>query len=94
MQIVQDLGSDPIVAQVLFKSEVEVGLDRIKALVLERVGPDFIGQTDAPALLMQVQDNAFPLFGNIGHGLVQLLATVAPLRTKHVAGQALGVNPD
>ena len=47
----QDLRTDTIVAQVRFKTQLEIGLDGIAALILELIGLDFIQQPDAPPLL-------------------------------------------
>src|SRR5262245_53933366 len=46
-EVAQDLRADPVVAQVLAESELEVRLHRVAALVLQRVRADLVRETDA-----------------------------------------------
>ena len=69
-----------------------VGLDRVDALVLERVGADLVHQPDAPPLLVEIEQHAAALLDDLLHGRVQLPAAVAPRGMKQVAGQTRGVH--
>lgn len=54
----QDLRSDAIVAQVVRIAEPEVGFHGIQTLFLKFVGLEFCRQSDAAALLPQVEQDA------------------------------------
>src|SRR5262245_22149991 len=92
-QVAQDLRTDAVVAQVLPEPELEVGLDRVAALVLERVGADLVGEADASSLLVQVDQHAAARRGDQIERLAELVATVASLGAEHVSGQAFRVQP-
>src|SRR5690349_15071245 len=51
-EIAQDLRADAVVAEILLEAELEVGLDGVPTLVLERVGADLVREADAAALLV------------------------------------------
>ena len=53
-EVAQDLRADAVVAPVLLEAELEVRLDRVAALVLQRVGAHLVRQADAAAFLVQV----------------------------------------
>ena len=77
------------------RPELEVGVDGVEALVLQVVGPQLVGDADAPALVApQVDDHAQSLFGDRPWRVCSWCAAVAPQRAEHVAGQALAVHPD
>ena len=59
-EVAQDLRADAVVAQVLLEAELEVGLDRVAALVLQRVGADLVREADAAPFLVQVDEHAAP----------------------------------
>ena len=50
-EVDEDLGADPVVAQVGGQAEPEVGVDGVEALLLELVGPQLVEQADPAALL-------------------------------------------
>src|SRR5580658_2133647 len=58
-QLAPDFGGrlvDPLIG---FKSQLLIGLDRVQARILQAVGTQLVDQTDAPALLSQIdQDSA------------------------------------
>ena len=94
-EVDEDLRADAVLAAVDGQAEVDVGLDGVAALVLERVGPELVAEADAAALVAaQVHDHAAALLGDALHRLVELGAAVAAQRAEHVAGEALGVHPD
>src|SRR5262245_42061516 len=45
-EVAQDLCPDAVVAQILAEAELEVRLDGVAALILERVGADLVRQPD------------------------------------------------
>src|SRR5262249_42876367 len=57
-EVAQDLCPDAVVAQILAEAELEVRLDGVAALILERVGADLVRQPDSAALLMEVDEHA------------------------------------
>ena len=76
------------------EAELDVGLDGVAALVLERVGADLVAEADAAALVAaQVHDDARALASAMSSMRgVELQAAVAAHRPEHVAGEALGVH--
>ena len=91
-QVVQDLCSYAIVAFVGFMAQMQVGVYGVHTLLLKLVGPDFVHQTDASALLQEVNKGASTLLFNHAERLMQLLAAVASERPEAVAGSAGGVH--
>src|SRR5439155_3631888 len=93
-QVAQDLRADPVVPQILAEAELQVRLDGVPALVLERVGADLVRQPDPPALLMEIDEDAATGRGDQGERLLELIPAIAALGAEHVARQALGVEAD
>src|ERR1700687_3253285 len=91
-EVDQDLHADAVLAMVGLEAEALVRLDRVEALVLERVGAQLVHQPDATPFLSQVEEDPASLRGNALERRVHLLAAVAPLRSEDIAGQALGVD--
>ena len=93
-EVVEDLRTDAVVAQVGGKAEPLVGLDGVGVvLVLQRVGADLVEQADAAALLAQVDQHAAALGSDRRERGIALGAAVAAQRVERVAGEALGVHP-
>src|SRR5439155_1953967 len=93
-EVAQDLGADAVVPEVFLEAELEVGLDGVASLVLERVGTDLVGEADAAPLLVEVDDDAAAGHRDLLERLAELVAAVAALGAEDVAGQALGMQPD
>ena len=89
----QHLRGHRVVPLVLGMAEREVRLVRVEARVLQQVRVELAVQTDAAALLAQVQQ--IPAgFGNPLDRLAELRAAVATLAAEDVAGEAFAVRPD
>ena len=67
-QVAEDLGADAVVAQVGSKAKPFIGFHRVQSTILEAVGPQFINQADAPALLAQVHHHPFARLLDHGEG--------------------------
>ena len=93
-KVEQDTCTDRVVAQVCGEAQLVVRLDRVVALVLQRIGADLVGEPDAAALVEHVDDRAAAFAVDLLHGQLELLATVAAGGAEHVAGQALRMQPD
>ena len=91
-QVHQDLGADPVVAQVGRHAQLEVGVDGVEALLLELVGLELVEQADAAALLGEVEQHAAALLLDAQQRVLELLAAVAAQRVEDVAGEALRVH--
>ena len=91
-EVDQDLRADAVVAQVDRQAELEVGVDRVQALVLEVVGAQLVQQADPAALLGEVEQDAGALALDHRQRRLELLAAIAAQRVEDVAGQALGVD--
>src|SRR6516225_10711502 len=92
--LAQDLYTNSVIALIGLESQALVGFDRVEPLVLQLVRPDFVGQTDAAAFLIQVQQHAPALARDSAKRRVELRATIAPCRVEDGAGQARRVNAD
>ena len=75
--VAQDLGADAVVPLVRLEAEVLVRLHRIESLILQCIGADLVRETDAPSLLIQVEQHAPPFGGYPAHREVQLVSAVA-----------------
>ena len=93
-EVAEDLGADPVVAQVGGQAELEVGLDRVGALLLQLVGAQLVQQADPAPLLGEVEEDAAALALDHRQRRVELLAAVAAHAVEDVAGEALAVDAD
>src|SRR5262249_51282031 len=93
-EVAQDLGADAVVAQIFLEAELEVRLYRVAPAILQGVRADLVRQADAPALLVQVDQDAGTRLRDQLERPGELLAAVAALRPEDVAGEALGVQAD
>ena len=94
-EVGEDLRARAVVARIGRQAQLEVGVDGVAALVLQRVRAQLVQQADAATLVpLDVQDDAAALLGDAPQRGVQLRAAVAAERAEHVAGQALGVHAD
>lgn len=93
-QLIQHAGRHLKIAQISRKAQLQVGLDRVQPLILQRVGLELVGQANATAFLTQVHQHALALLTNLLHSQVQLRATVAAQRPEQVTGHALAVHSD
>ena len=92
-EVDQDLRPDAVLAGVGREPEVLVRLDRVATLVLERVRPQLVTETDPASLVAaQVDHDALVLGRDLLQRLVELQPAVAAQRAEHVAGQALRVH--
>ena len=85
---VENLGTYAIVALVGLVTEMQIGIDGVKALLLKLVGLDLIHQSYAAAFLIQIKDNSASLLLDHFHSFVELIAAVAALGAEDVAGGA------
>ena len=82
-QIDQHLRTDPVVPQIGFKSQFLVGFHRVVALFLQSVSLELIQQTDAtPLMITHIEQDPFPLPGNLQHGRTELPAGPVTLGTE------------
>ena len=91
-EVREDLRADAVVAQVRCKAELDIGLDRVAPLVLQRVGAHLVGEADAAAFLAHVEHDALPLCLDLLQGERELLAAVAAHGAERIAREALRVD--
>ena len=93
-EVDEDLRADAVLARVGREAELEVGLDGVAALVLQRVRAQLVAEPDAAAFVAaQVHDDAVALLGDaLPSPRSSCGAAVAAHRAEHVAGEALGVH--
>ena len=93
-QLGQDRGGGTVLASVDGQTERGVRGDGVEPAILQRVGPQLVRQPDPPALLPEIEEYAGAIGDDGGQRTAELLAAVASKRSQHVAGPALGVEPD
>ena len=81
----EDLSTHTIVAQVGVETEVNVGIDGVKPLLLQFVGGNLVHQSDASSFLNEIDHCTLALLLDELHGLVELFSAVATLTGKDVA---------
>src|SRR5580704_12274114 len=92
-EIAQNLRPDSVIAQVLVKAEMQIRFYRVHPIVLQRIRANLVAEPDSAALLVKINHHAAIRGHNSLERLLQLLATVASCRRKHVAGKALRMEP-
>ncbi len=93
-EVDEDLRSHAVIAQVRLKSQLQIRLDRIAALVLQPIGPDLVEQADAAPFLIQIEQDPAPFLLNHVHRLMELVAAVAPDGAQHIGRQTTGMHAD
>ena len=86
----QHLGCAGVVALVGAVAEREIRVVRIQAAILQRVGVEFVIQSDAAPFLAQIQ-HVPAVLGDPLDRLAQLRPAVAPLTAEHITGEAFTV---
>ena len=87
-QIGENLCAHAVVALVGVVAQMDVGIHRVVALLLQFVGRNFGHEADAPSLLIEVEDDALAFSLDHAHGAVQLFAAVAACAAEDVARDA------
>src|SRR3712207_2776868 len=93
-EVEQHVGGGPVVAHVLRQPQRMVRLDRVEALLLERVGRDLLGEADAATFLPQVEKDAVAMLLQEPQAIGQLFSAVATGRPEDVARKAFRVYAD
>ena len=76
-EISEDLCTDVVFAQVSGKAQGNIGVQGVKAFLLQLISLEFIDETDPSAFLAHVEEDASAFFFDLGHGCCQLIAAVA-----------------
>ena len=76
-EVAEDLRADAVVALVRLEAEPLVRLDGVEPLILQLVRAQLVGEPDAAALLVQIQQHAAPFARDLLHRRVELRAAVA-----------------
>ena len=79
------MGTTAVVALVGLEAQVYVGVDGVEAFLLQLIGGNLVHQTDAATFLLHIDYYTTTFLLNHLHGLVELFAAVATLRTEDVA---------
>src|SRR5882724_2102423 len=90
--MIQKGGRKAKIPMVGVEAECMIRCNRVEALVLQAVGLKLCHQSDAPPLLMLIDQKTASVLANGPHREFQLISTVAAKRSKHVAREALRVN--
>lgn len=90
----EDCGGEFVLAAVGEVAKLEIGFDRVEALILQFVSLEFSHEADSAAFLVLVEQDTGACVSNGGEGEFKLLAAITPKRVEDVAGEALGVDAD
>ena len=92
-EVHQNLSAHAVVPQLCGEPEAQIRFHRIQAALLQFVGVDFGGESDAASLVpAHVENHTAALGFNHLHGLLQLGATVATSGSKNIAREAFAVH--
>ena len=92
-EIREDLRPHPVVAQVSREPQPFVGFNGVQASILKAVGAKFVDQTDAAALLAEVNHHTFPLTFDLAQCCLQLRTAVAAQGSEGITGEAFRMHP-
>ena len=81
-----------VIAHIGPKPQLLVGLDGIRAGVLQLIGFDLVQQADTAAFLAQVEQGPPALLRNGLEGRIQLVTAIAAQAEQRIAGEAFGVD--
>jgi hypothetical protein len=84
---------NPEITRIDRKAQPCVGIDRIKALILERIGAQLVDQADPAPFLPQIEQDPPAALGNQSQRGVKLRPAIAFEAAQHIAGQAFAVEP-
>src|SRR6516165_3610704 len=85
--------SNSIVALVVVEAEGRICVDCIEAIILQLVGAHLVGETDAAALLRQVENDASTEVLQTRNREPKLVTTVTAPRPEYIACQACRMQP-
>ena len=80
----QNLCTYSIIPLIGIKAQMDICLYCVVALLLQFVCFDFVHQTYAPTLLIQIDEYAFALFFYSAHGFLQLFAALAAFAAEYI----------
>ncbi len=92
LKVLENGRSRPVLALVCLMAQQDVCLNGVIAFILQVVGLQLVLKANPASLLAQVDHDSAAGFGNVGHGIVKLVAAVAAARSQHVACEAFGVD--
>ena len=87
-KLTEDFRANAIIPLVGVETKMHIGIHSVHTFFLEFVSLDFVEQTNAPALLVHIEEDALASLVNLLHCGVELVATVATETTKNVARSA------
>src|SRR6202171_3132948 len=93
IQAGEHVRGDGVVALVVAKPERDVGVHRVEAPVLQRVGAHLVDEPDAAPFLPEIEEQAPRHRCEPAQRDFELIAAIAAQGPRHVPGQALGVQP-
>src|SRR5262249_20123176 len=91
-EVNENLRPYAVITQICLEPQLQVRLNSIAPLILQRIGLNLVAQTDAAAFLIQIEQNSAPFLLNHFHRLMELVSAVAPQRSQGVGSQATRVH--
>lgn len=93
-QVGKDLCTDTIVALIRFETQFYIGINRIKSLILQGIGPEFIGKPDTSAFLAHIKNDTAAFFFNHAQSRTQLVSAVTAHGAQGIPRKTFGVDTD
>ena len=94
-KITQNGGGRVVIPGIDRQTQSQIGVNGVKAPVLQRVRVQLGVQADTAALMpAEVDDHTEALTLDLSHCCVELFAAIAAPRSQRVAGEALGMDPN
>ena len=91
-ELLQHLRRKIEAALILAEAQHLVGVVGVEALLLQAIGPDFVGDAVAAPLLIEVEHDAAALLAHGLYGAAQLVAAIAFEAAEEIAGEAGGMD--
>src|SRR5262249_27926789 len=87
-QELQHAHRDAVVAFVVVEAEHGIGIDGVEACFLQVIGTDLVGESQAAAFLLQIQNDATAVLLELRERQAKLISAVASPRAEHTSRQA------
>src|SRR5436190_22330692 len=83
-----------IIALVVGKAEPTVGVDRVEPAILQRIGPELVGEANAAPFLAKVEQDPAALRSENSERFLELRTAVAFETSEHIASEAFAMQSD
>ena len=85
MEMTEHLSTATIITFIRPEAKVYIGIYRVQSLFLQLIGSNLVHQTDAPTLLLHINDDSLAFFLDHPHRLMELFTTVTTHAAQDIA---------